>query len=226
MNRKILILATAAIVAFGGWFALSGRDSAGTPVNPLASAAGAQDTAEVDVSAIEDMSIGNLEAAVEVIEYASYTCPHCATFHDTTFKEIKKDFIDTGLIKFTFREVYFDRFGLWASLIARCSGDTDRFFGITDLIMAGQSEWARAGEPAAITEELRKIGRLAGLDNETLESCLQDGDKAKTMIAWYQQNAEADDISSTPSVVVDGKKYANMAYADLKEIIQEAIDSK
>ena len=72
--------------------------------------------------------------------------------------------------------------------------------------------------------ELRKIGRLAGLDGDTLEACLQDGEKAKTLVAWYQENAEADGIESTPSFVINGKKYSNMAYDEMAKLIDEAAE--
>ncbi|WP_299563273.1 DsbA family protein [uncultured Sulfitobacter sp.] len=193
------------------------------PDAPLPGAANAQTTeGAVDTSTIPEMVLGNPDSPVEIIEYASFTCPHCATFHTGAFKELKADYIDTDKIKFVYREVYFDRFGLWASMIARCAGP-EKFFGMADLIYAGQAEWSRAGEPAAIIEELRKIGRLAGMDNDTIEACLQDGDKAKTLVAWYQENAEADDISGTPSFIINGEKYANMSYADMKKIIDAAL---
>ena len=87
---------------------------------------------------IADMMQGSSDAKVEIIEYASYTCPHCASFHAGPYKDLKKDYVDTGKVKFVFREVYFDRFGLWASMIARCAGP-DRFFGMTDLLFKEQS---------------------------------------------------------------------------------------
>ena len=68
------------------------------------------------------MMQGSADAKVEIIEYASYTCPHCASFHAGPYKDLKKDYVDTGKVKFVYREVYFDRFGLWASMIARCAG--------------------------------------------------------------------------------------------------------
>jgi len=225
MQRRNVILSGFAALGLGGWYLTARNTGATLPGNALVGPANAQTTeAEVDTSTIPDMVLGNPDAAVEVIEYASYTCPHCATFHTGAFKQLKADYIDTGKIKFTYREVYFDRFGLWASLLARCGGQ-EKFFGISDLIYAGQAEWTRAGEPAAIVEELRKIGRLAGMDNDTLETCLQDGDKARTLVAWYQENAEADGIDSTPSFVINGKKYQNMAYTDMKAILDEALES-
>lgn len=225
MNRRNLLLGSVAVLGVGGWY-ITTNNSTNTvafPDAPLPGAANAQTTTgDVDTSTIPDMIIGNPDATVEVIEYASFTCPHCATFHIGAFKQLKEEFIDTGKIKFIYREVYFDRFSLWASLIARCGGE-EKFYGIADLIYAGQSEWTRAGEPSAIVDELRKIGRLAGLDNDTLEACLQDGDQAQALVAWYKENAEADGIDSTPSFVINGKKYSNMSYETMKEAIEEAL---
>ncbi|MCX8224698.1 MAG: DsbA family protein [Sulfitobacter sp.] len=225
MKRTFPILAAVAVVAAGGWYVLSGTDAVNsTQLNPIAGAANAQstETAEVDTSAVQEMSLGNAEAAVQIVEYASFTCPHCAAFDQGAFKQLKTDYIDTDKIGFTYREVYFDRYGLWASMVARCDGE-NKFFGISDLIYKGQSEWVRAGEPAAIVEELRKIGRLAGIDNDALEACLQDGEKAQTLVAWWEENQKADDISSTPSFIINGKKYSNMPYAEMREIIDAAL---
>ena len=72
--------------------------------------------------------VGNQEAAVELIQFVSYTCPHCATFHARAFKQLKEEYIDTGRINFVYREVYFDRFGLWAEMIARCAGEERTLF--------------------------------------------------------------------------------------------------
>jgi protein-disulfide isomerase len=176
------------------------------------------DFVEIDTSTIPDMMIGNPNAKVTVIEYASYTCPHCASFHADTFKDLKKNYIDTDKINFVFREVYFDRYGLWASMIARCAGP-EKFFGLTDLMFQSQSSWTRAGEPAAIIDELRKLGRQAGIYGERLEVCLNDSDKAKTLVAWYQEKAGADNVDSTPSFIINGKKHTNMSFAEMSEII-------
>lgn len=230
MKPTFPILAAVAVAAAGGWYAFSGTNAVNsTPINPLVSAANAQsaDTAEADAPAatteIQDMTLGNPDSAVQIIEYASYTCPHCAAFDQGPFQQLKADYIDNDKIGFTYREVYFDRYGLWASMVSRCGGE-DKFFGITDMIYAGQSEWVRAGEPTAIVEELRKIGRLAGLDNAELDACLQDGEKAQSLVAWWEENQKADDISSTPSFIINGKKYSNMPYAEMKEIIDAALE--
>lgn len=179
-----------------------------------ASAALAQDAPEVS-----DMVLGDPDAPVTVIEYASFTCPHCARFHETGFEQLKEDYVETGKVRYVYREVYFDRYGLWAGLVARCGGE-ERYFGIVDLIYERQDQWARGGEPAEIADNLRRLGRSAGLDDETLNACLQDGEMAQAMVAEYQRNAEADGIDSTPSFVIGGSTYSNRPYDDLAELIE------
>ncbi|KIC09399.1 thiol-disulfide oxidoreductase [Leisingera sp. ANG-M1] len=213
----------AAVAVVAGGYALSGFNSqSNLPQNPLVGAAFAQE-AEVDTSTITEMTLGAEDAPVTLIEYASYTCPHCANFHNNTFKQLKEDYIDTGKVKFIYREVYFDRYGLWASMIARCGG-TDKFFGISDLIYKGQSDWARAGDASAIVDELRKIGRLAGIENEQLEACLQDGTKAQTLVTWYQENATEHGIEATPSFILNGEKVSNQSYADFKKLLDAELE--
>ena len=231
--KRILPMIVAALVGVGAYFIFVHEPSSTAaqsaeltaPAEAVATevADNADGDAEVDTSTIPDMMIGNPDAKVTVIEYASYTCPHCASFHAGTFKDLKKNYIDTDKINFVFREVYFDRYGLWASMIARCAGP-EKFFGLTDLMFQSQSSWTRAGEPAAIIDELRKLGRLAGIDGETLEVCLNDNDKAKTLIAWYQEKAGADNIDSTPSFIINGKKHTNMSFAEMSEIIDADLE--
>ena len=226
--KRILPMIIAALVGVGAYFIFVHETSSSVsqsveltaPAEAVATEVAdiAVGNAEVGISTIPDMMIGNPDAKVTVIEYASYTCPHCASFHAGTFKDLKKNYIDTDKINFVFREVYFDRYGLWASMIARCAGP-EKFFGLTDLMFQSQSSWTRAGEPAAIIDELRKLGRLAGIDGETLEVCLNDNEKAKSLIAWYQNKAGADNIDSTPSFIINGKKYKNMSLAEMSEII-------
>lgn len=222
MSRIMMISAAVAALGLGAYF-LTTPGPQGTPADPFG-AANAQEAETLDTSSIADMSLGNPEAPVTVIEYASYTCPHCRSFHEGAYKDLKAEYIDTGKINFVYREVYFDRYGLWASMIARCAGTPQSFFGISEMVYERQPEWTKAGEPAAIVEELRKIGAVAGLDAETMESCLQDGEKARTLVAWYQENAEADGIDSTPSFVINGEKFTNMSFEEMAEIIDAAAE--
>ncbi len=178
----------------------------------------AQTAATAESIVVPDMVIGNKDAKVTLTEYASFTCPHCARFHTEVFKPLKKDYIDTGKIKFVYREVYFDRYGLWAAMVARCGGEM-RYFGISDILFASQSEWSASDDPTVVVENLKKIGRTAGLDDATLGACLDNADMAQAMVTAYQTNAAADQVESTPTLIVNGVKHANMAYEELKVIL-------
>jgi protein-disulfide isomerase len=213
MSRLPLIAAAAITVGLLGYFALPALSpQPGISLNSVQ----AQD-AEVDTSMVQEMSIGAQDAPVTVIEYASFTCPHCASFHSSVLPQLKSDYVDSGKVRFVYREVYFDRYGLWAGMVARCGGG-ERYFGIIDMIYDQQRSWTQ-GDPATIAGNLRKIGLTAGLEAETVDACLQDADKAQAMYALYQQNADADDIKSTPSFVIDGETYSNMSYADFAELL-------
>lgn len=185
-------------------------------------AAGAQTTPEATPAApaveITDFGIGPMDAKVKVVEYASFTCPHCAHFHAEVYPKLKADFIDTGKIRFEYREVYFDRYGLWAGMIARCGGEM-RYFGISDILFDTQKEWAGSNDPAVVTENLKKIGRAAGMDDAAMDICLKDKPVAEAMLKHYQTNFAADGIEGTPTFMINGEKHSNMAYEDFKAIL-------
>jgi protein-disulfide isomerase len=183
-------------------------------------AAHAQTEAAPEAAAIEvvDFGLGPTDAKVTLIEYASFTCPHCATFHANVFKNLKADYIDTGKLRFEYREVYFDRPALWAAMIARCGGEM-RYFGISEMIFDQQKEWAAGETPTAIVDSLKKIGRAAGLEDAAMDVCLKDEAKAKAMIAHYEKNFTADGIEGTPTLMINGVKHSNMSYDDLKVIL-------
>lgn len=171
---------------------------------------------------IPDMVLGNPDAPLTVIEYASFTCPHCAHFAETVFKDLKRDYIDTGKIKYIHREVFFDRYGLWAAMVARCGGDM-RYFGIADRLYATQKDWVDTSNPANIADNLRKIGLTSGMDAAQLDACLQDNAQAQALVNWYSENAKRDEINSTPSFIIGGEKYSNMDYPAFKKILDEKL---
>lgn len=228
MNRRpALAFALAATALAGSVWYLSAGSAPLPELSPLVGPAAAQDGAAEGASdpvEIAEMTLGNPEADLRVIEYASFTCPHCADFHDSVFPELKADYIDTGKIEFVYREVYFDRYGLWAGMVARCGG-SERYFGIADLIYERQREWTQ-GQPAEIADNLRKIGKTAGLTDETLDACLTDSAKAEALVARFEENAAADDITSTPSFVIDGEKHPNMSYDEFSALLDGKLEDQ
>lgn len=222
MLMKLVPTALAAAVVAGGawWYATANAPGTvpGTQTALTATAgfgaAEAQEAGKPDLSLVREMTLGQSDAPVQVIEYASFTCPHCASFHIGAWDKLKKNYIDTGKITFTLREVYFDRYGLWAGMVARCGGAEQRYFGIVDVLFETQRDWIGPGEPVGIVEKLRGIGRQAGLSNAELDTCLNDAATAQALVASYQQNATADDVRGTPTFFINGEKHSNMGYDD------------
>ncbi|MCI2400156.1 DsbA family protein [Aliiroseovarius subalbicans] len=217
MDRRTFTLSLGAVAVAGGGALLLNRTNGALPgVNPAV----AQSSHGVELA--PDIIMGDPNAPITVIEYASYTCPHCANFHTTVLKDLKTNYVDTGKVKFIHREVYFDRFGLWAGMIARCGGDM-RYAGMNDLIYGNQKDWIGSGDPQEVLANLRKLGRTAGMSNDEMNACLENEDMAKSMVAAYQTNAEADGINATPTLVIDGEKFSNMSYADLSAMLDEKL---
>ncbi len=218
MNKLIPLILVAITVAVGG-AVLVNRPNNAITMNDL--------TTPIADEAIElapDITLGDENAPITFVEYASFTCPHCATFHENTFKKLKANYIDTGKVYFMHREVYFDRFGLWAGMVARCGGDM-RYYGLIDLIYSGQNDWIGNGQEDEILANLRKIGKVAGLNDEQLDTCLADKNMAQSMIAAYQKHAGDAGVTGTPSFTINGTLYKNMSYADLTEILDEILAS-
>ena len=107
-------------------------------------------------------------------------------------------------------------------MVARCGG-AERYFGIADLLYDEQKNWIGDGDPATIGANLRKIGLKAGIGPEAMDDCLNDNVMAEAMVAVFQKNATADEINSTPSFVIDGAKYSNMAYEDMQKLLDEKL---
>lgn len=171
---------------------------------------------------IEEMILGNPDSPVILTEYASLTCPHCARFHENVYPELKTNYIDNGKILYRFREVYFDRIGLWASVVARCGG-SEKYFGIIDLLFASQKSWSTQRDASLIVARLMEIGRAAGLSNDALKVCLTDAAKAKRLSDFWEQNREKDNINSTPTFIINGKSYSNMTYDELSSLLDDKL---
>lgn len=183
----------------------------------VAAPAVAQDDQETAI-VIPDMTLGSLDAPIEIIEYASYTCPHCAAFHENQFQQLKEQYIDTGKVRFTHREALFDRPALWGTMIARCGGEM-RYWGISGLIYETQQDWIGDRSLAGIADRLRKLGLTAGLEPEQVDACMQDAEQAQAYVDWYEANRELHDVTATPTLIIDGENYSNMSFEDLAEVL-------
>ncbi|MER5172020.1 DsbA family protein [Thioclava sp. GXIMD2076] len=222
MNRRSFLLGisgAAVVAALGGWISSRGQ-SAMTGFATPAAAEDAADTPKAEI--LPDIPIGQADAPVTIIEYASFTCPHCAHWHETSWAKLKKEYIDTGKVRFIMREVYFDKFGLWAGLLAQCGGEM-KYYAVADMIFDEQKDWIGDGQQATIAANLRALGLKAGLDKDAIENCLNDQTRARNMVATFQKHAEEDKVDGTPTFFINGKKYSNMAWDDFKKAVDEAL---
>ncbi|WP_334191209.1 DsbA family protein [Pararhodobacter sp.] len=228
MNRRSLLLSGGAAVvaagAYAGLNSLTGGHAPSLSQTLLPNAAHAQTgDGAVDTSRVMDLVLGDPDAEVTIIEFASYTCPHCANFHANVWPTLKAEYIDTGKVRFEYREVYFDAYGLWAALVARCGGEM-RYFGISDMLYDEQSQWARGADGNAVADNLRRIGRRAGMSDDELNQCLTDRELATAMMQVYQEGMTEYGIQGTPSFVINGTTYSNMSMDEFRAILDPLLN--
>ena len=150
-----------------------------------------------------DQVLGKADAPLTIIEYASTTCGHCATFHKTTLPKLKSEWIDTGKAKLIYRDFPTGPKGLsvGTSMIVHCAGP-ERYFGLLGLVMEQQEKWMGAADKLA---ELKKLAKLAGLTEDKVDACLKRQDLSDAIEFRAKEAHEKLGIDSTPSFVIDGK---------------------
>lgn len=165
--------------------------------------------------------LGDPDAPVTIIEYASYTCSHCATFHNEILPQIKKDFIDTGKAKIIFRDFPFEQIGATAAMLSRCV-DPKRFNGFNDLLMKQQASWTSSQNPIA---SLFKLAKLAGMSEEKIDSCLANEKLLDKIIMVRKEAMDTHGFNSTPSFLINGEKVVGSGeYGRFKDIIESKLD--
>jgi protein-disulfide isomerase len=184
-----------------GLVALSGISPLQFMDGALAQSASAADVAK-PVS-LPDMALGPKDAAVTITEYASMTCPHCAAFTAQVFPQIKKEFIDTGKIRFVFREFPLDIKAAAGSMLSRCiaKDDAGKYFAVIDLLFKQQNEWAGP----KTSETLTRIGKQAGLSQQNVEDCLKDQALLDKIAADQKFANEVLKVNSTPTFFINGE---------------------
>jgi len=149
--------------------------------------------------ALKDRILGDPNAPVTILEFASMTCPHCATFHADTLPELKEKYIDTGKVNLILRDFPFDRWALTASMMARCA-PADRYHGAVDILFKYQDQWARASDPLTM---LKRIGHQFGfLNPEDFDQCLRNEDLMNGIIQGRLDATREYDINSTPTFII------------------------
>ena len=148
--------------------------------------------------------LGDENAPVTMIEYASLTCPHCATFHNDVLPEIKEKLIDTGKLKLVFRDYPLDGVALRAAAVAQCAGD-DRYFGVLNMLFKSQLTWARSEDPI---DGIKQVVRFGGMNGDAVDACLADQAMIDAIVASRMKGEQEYNVSSTPSFILDGETIA------------------
>jgi len=173
--------------------------------SPLRLISGAMAQSASDVAkpvSLPDMALGPANATVTITEYASMTCPHCAAFTETVFPKIKSEFIDSGKIRFVFREFPLDIKAAAGSMLARCiaKDDSGKYFAVVDLLFKQQNDWVKN-----TTETLTRIGKQAGLSQQAVENCLKDQALLDKIAADQKFASEVLKVNSTPTFFINGE---------------------
>ena len=192
VNRREFVISTAALIAAAALFGST----------PLALA---DPTPEELMRAgpLPDIVLGKEDAPVTVVEYASMTCPHCAHFSKTTFPELKTKYIDTGKVRFIFREFPLDELAAAASMLARCIDKTngEKAVAVIEVLFNSQDKWAVRNP----LPQLQQITKQAGLSQQAFDECLKDQTLYNNILAMRERGSKEYKVESTPTLFVNGK---------------------
>ena len=170
------------------------------------------------------LSIGNSDAKVTVKVFSSLTCPHCADFHISIYENLKKDFIDKGLVKFEHHAFPLDLAALNAEIIVRCHVNNDEKFKLLKKIYEKQKDWAIGSDINKINDSIKKIGAELNLEDKKMNKCLND-EKVQDDILNQRIDAQKKyKIESTPTIIINEKKYTGKSnYEQFKKAIEKKL---
>jgi protein-disulfide isomerase len=200
----------------------------GVAAAPLAGCGDGGDSARAEVTTSEgDNVLGSPDAPVTIIEYASVTCPHCKAFHDQVFPELRARYIDTGKVRFVFRELPTPPAALATAgfLVARCAPD-DKYFDVLDLLFDKQIPLVEAYQARTAREELLKIARPMGISEQQFNACLDNQAEIERIRQIGEEGFERYGVSGTPTFVIDGKTYGAMGLEQFVEIIDPLLPAE
>jgi protein-disulfide isomerase len=155
---------------------------------------------------LDEAVVGSADAPVTVIEYASMTCPHCASFHANAMPTLKDEYIAKGKVRLVYRDFPLDGTALKAAMVARCGGE-ERYFAFVDVIYGQQEKWARSSDPVAALKQLVQLGGLSGPE---VDACLADKTLEEAVLRNRLAGQNEHEVESTPTFIVNGQKHVGM----------------
>ena len=168
------------------------------------------------------LSIGSPDAKVTVKVFSSLTCPHCASFHVSIYNDLKKDYIDKGLVRFEHHAFPLDLAALNAEVIIRCLNNNEKKFALLEKIYKKQKEWAVGSDINKINDLIKKVGSEFGLTEDKMNKCLNDSTSQDEILNQRIEAQKKYKIESTPTIIVNEKKYKNKVnYKTFKKTIDK-----
>ena len=168
------------------------------------------------------LSIGNQNAKVTVKVFSSLTCPHCAEFHASIFNNLKKDYIDKGLVRFEHHAFPLDLAALNAEVVVRCQSNNDKKFELLEEIYKKQKSWAIGSDINKINSLIKKVGLSFDMTEEKMNKCLLDDNVQDEILNQRIEAQKKYKIDSTPTVIVNEKKYSGkIDYKKFKKVIEK-----
>lgn len=172
--------------------------------------------------ALPDVWLGKADAPITIIEYASMTCSHCAAFHEETYPALKKNYIDTGKVRFVLREFPLDALAAGAFMLARCSGDKRE--AMVDLLFTQQKNWAFVDKPL---DAMENVVKQAGIGADDFKKCLADKTLYQNVLAVRQRASDKFGVDSTPTFFINGdRKKGEIGPGDLDKLLAPYLDKK
>ena len=172
-------------------------------------------------SGLEEMVIGDMDAPVTIIEYASLTCTHCAAFHTETLPLLERDYINQGKVRLVYRDYPLDQWAVAASMLARCL-PSERYFPFIKILYDHQRTWVLSRDRK---EALLNLARQAGMGREIFDSCLRNEDLLKSLHAMRKHASEHLSVNSTPTLFINGEKIeGNEPYGKLRRVIERHLN--
>ena len=168
------------------------------------------------------LTFGKEDAKITVKVFSSLTCPHCASFHKNIFEELKKDYINNGIVKFEHHSFPLDLAALNAEIIIRCHKDNDKRFQFLGEIYKKQNQWAVGSDINNINESIKKVGSNSGLSENKMNDCLNDENSQNQILNERIKAQKKYKIQSTPTIFINDKKYdGKHEYKAFKKAIEK-----
>ena len=227
LNRRNVLFAGAGVLALAAasaWFVSSSSEpTVAKPTRKSGRVTEVPVEKLMEAGPLPELVVGDEKAPVTIVEYASMTCGHCASFHNNVYPTLKAKYIDTGKARLIMREFPLDDRATGAAMLARCAGE-GKTFPLISALFSRQEEWAFVPKENFVPE-LSKFAKQAGFTDESLRACLSDQALMDKVLTVRGRGADEFGVNSTPTFFINGKRLVGGSVEDFDKAIQPLLKS-